>query len=161
MKCYRPKPMKAVSQECQWLTEPIRAFCVSWALCAPATATRVLVRSHTRVHPHTQRTCCCNMPLRYFLPFIQRALQGINQLSLSSLHTVILQTRNSGNSEIQTGGGFPHSVQIKGKQGKKTKLCLIYNARASSFLSYADDPSTKITISRNLEEETVVPVALT
>lgn len=45
--------------------------------------------------------------------------------------------------------------------GKKTKLCLIYNARASSFLSYADDPSAKITISRNLEEETVVPVALT
>lgn len=128
---------------------------------APDTGTRVLVPWYTRVHPPTQHTCCCYMLLRYFLPFIQRALQRINQLPLSSQHTVILQTQNLCNSEIQTGGGFPHSVQIKGKQGKKTKLCLIYNARASSFLSYADDPSAKITISRNLEEETVVPVALT
>lgn len=128
---------------------------------APGTGTRVLVPWYTRVHPPTQQTCCCYMLLRYFLPFIQRALQRISQLPLSSQHTVILQTQNLCNSEIQTGGGFSHSVQIKGKQGKKTKLCLIYNARASSFLSYADDPSAKITISRNLEEETVVPVALT
>lgn len=82
----------------------------------------VFVHSHTRVHPHTQHTCCCNVLLRYFLPFIQRALQRINQLSFSSRNTAILQTRNLCNSEIQTGGGFPHSVQIKGKRGKKNKI---------------------------------------
>lgn len=32
-------------------------------------------------------------------------------------HAVVLQTLNLCNSEIQTGD-FPHSVQIKGKQGK-------------------------------------------
>lgn len=109
--------MKVVFLEQEWLTQPARALCVSWALCAsPSHGPRGCSPAPARTR--ARRAWCCNMLLRYFLPFIQRALQRINQLSLSSQHTVILQTRNLSSSEIQTGGGFPHSVQIKGKREK-------------------------------------------
>lgn len=159
--CYKLKPMKVVFREQEWLTHLARAVCVSGALCAsPSPGPRGCEAALP--HPRTQRSALGAATSYWGVPFLS-SREHHRELTSSPFLPSALWFSKLGICVIlkfRLEEVFLFLRRSKAN-GKKTKLCLIYNARASSFLSYADDPSAKITISRNLEEETVVPVALT